>query len=84
MTHVKLIGTIAAICTTISFIPQVIRIYRTRHARDLSLAMYLLLSFGVFMWMCYGLLIGSEPIIVANAVTLTLCLYIILMKFRFG
>ncbi len=80
MTHVGLIGTVAAVCTTISFLPQVIKVYRTRRTSDLSLPMYAIFSIGVFLWMCYGFLIGSLHIILANAITLVFCTYILAMK----
>ncbi len=83
MTHISFIGTIAAICTTISFLPQVVKVYRTRHTSDLSLPMYIIFSFGVFLWMCYGFLTAFLPIILANAVTLVCCVYILAMKIKY-
>lgn len=83
MTHVGLIGTVAAVCTTISFLPQVIKVYRTKRTSDLSLPMYIIFSIGVFMWMCYGFLTGSLPIILANAITLVFCTYILAMKMTY-
>lgn len=80
MDSINLIGTIAAICTTISFLPQVFRIYRTKHTADLSLPMYILFVIGVFLWLCYGILTKSLPIILANSVTFFLCLSILIMK----
>lgn len=79
-----IIGTIAAICTTASFVPQVLKVRRTRHAADLSMPMYIVLSFGVFMWMWYGAMLKNALIIAANAVTLALCLYIMVMKTKYG
>lgn len=83
MDQTTLIGTIAAFCTTISFLPQVIRIRRTRHAKDLSLVMYIILAFGVLCWLIYGILLNSAPIIAANAITLILCSYIIRMRIKY-
>lgn len=83
MAYVGLIGTIAAICTTISFLPQVIKVHRTKHTSDLSLPMYVIFSFGVFLWMCFGFLTGFLPIILANAITLVFCVYILAMKMRY-
>lgn len=83
MDRIILVGTIAAICTTISFLPQVIKIYRTKHVRDLSLSMYILFSFGVLCWLFYGILLKSIPVIVANAITLVLSIYILLMKIKY-
>lgn len=82
--HVTIIGSIAAVCTTVSFIPQVVKVYKTRETRDLSLLMYVIFSVGVFFWFCYGLLTRSLPIIIANFITLILSLYIVAMKIRRG
>jgi MtN3 and saliva related transmembrane protein len=83
MTIVDMIGAVAALCTTVSFLPQIARVYRTRHARDLSAPMYLIFSAGVFLWMCYGLLINSVCVVTANALALMMCLYILGMKIRY-
>ncbi|MGO9777525.1 MAG: SemiSWEET transporter [Terracidiphilus sp.] len=77
------IGSLAAICTTISFLPQLLRVWRRKSARDISLAMFLLFSFGLFCWLVYGLGIGSVPIVVANVITLTLALAILVLKLRY-
>ena len=78
------IGFFAAACTTLSFLPQAIKVYRTRHTRDLSLPMYVILSAGMFMWACYGVMLASLPIIAANVVSLAFCGYIVCMKLRYG
>jgi MtN3 and saliva related transmembrane protein len=77
------IGSTAAVCTTISFLPQLIRVWRRKSARDISLLMFLLFSFGVACWLVYGLGIGSGPITVANALTLALALAILVLKLRY-
>ena len=76
----QMIGTVAASCTTISFIPQLVRVWRRKCARDISLGMFLLFSFGLLLWLIYGISLGSWPIIAANAVTLLLALAILLLK----
>lgn len=78
------IGMIAAACTTASFIPQAARILRTRDTRAISLAMYAVFAIGIALWLAYGLLIGSAPVIAANAVTLVFVLAILAAKIRFG
>ena len=83
MSVLDLVGVIAAVCTTISFLPQVIKVYRTRHTADLSLPMYAIFCFGVFMWTCYGVMMRSWPIIVSNAIVFVLCGYILSMKIRY-
>ncbi|MDE3061786.1 MAG: SemiSWEET family sugar transporter [Acidobacteriota bacterium] len=77
------IGSTAATCTTISFLPQLIRVWRRKSARDISLTMFLLFSFGVACWLIYGIGIGSGPITVANAITLMLALAILVLKLRY-
>jgi MtN3 and saliva related transmembrane protein len=79
-----LVGFIAAFCTTFAFVPQVLLVWRQRHADGISTGMYLIFSFGVFLWLCYGLQVGSTPVIVANAVTLMLALCVLAMKWYFG
>jgi MtN3 and saliva related transmembrane protein len=77
------IGSTAAFCTTLSFLPQLIRVWRRKSARDISLVMFLLFSFGVACWLVYGIGIGSGPIAVANAITLALALAILALKLRY-
>lgn len=67
---VELIGGIAAALTTLAFFPQALRTIRTRETAGLSAGTYLLFSTGIAIWLVYGLLIGSWPLIVGNAVTL--------------
>ena len=78
------IGSIAATLTTVSFIPQVWRILRTRHTRDISLGMYAIFTAGVAMWLAYGILLGAWPIVFANGITLLLAGTVLAMKIRFG
>ena len=82
--HIGIMGIIAGICTTISFIPQVIKILKTRKARDISLCMYIILATGVFLWLVYGIFLGEFPIILANSVTLILCFLVLIMKMIYG
>jgi MtN3 and saliva related transmembrane protein len=77
------IGSTAAVCTTISILPQLVRVWRRKSARDISLTMFLLFSFGVGCWLIYGRGIGSGPIAAANAVTLALALAILVLKLRY-
>ncbi len=83
MNHTELIGYAAAVLTTLAFVPQVIHIWRLRAAHGISLGMYAIFTSGVALWLVYGLLLGAWPLIVANAVTLTLSLCIIALKIRF-
>jgi MtN3 and saliva related transmembrane protein len=83
MTLTDAIGFISATFTTVAFIPQVIRVWKTKSARDVSLGMYALFNTGVALWLCYGLLIESWPIIVANSITLILACSVMVMKLNF-
>ena len=79
-----LIGYIAAFCTTFAFVPQAYSVWKTRSTRDLSLAMFLVFTIGVCLWLVYGCLIGSWPIIIANLCTVLLAGYILAMKITEG
>ncbi len=76
------LGYIAAFLTTVSFLPQVMRVILTEQTRDISRNMYLLLALGVFLWMIYGFLKGDLPIILANSITLVFVLIILVYKIR--
>lgn len=83
MTPLDIIGSLAGILTTISFIPQVLKTWKSGSAEDISLFMFVLFSTGVLLWLIYGAGIGSLPIIIANGITLVLSLAILSMKLRF-
>jgi MtN3 and saliva related transmembrane protein len=78
------VGLVAGALTTASFVPQVIKTWRTRSARDFSLPMLLLFTIGVALWLVYGVMIGSRPVIVPNVITLVLTAYILSVKLRLG
>jgi MtN3 and saliva related transmembrane protein len=78
------IGYIAAFCTTIAFVPQLVRVVKLRSARDISLGMVLIFSFGVIMWLDYGLMLHSWPVIIANAATLLSVSLVILKLYYDG
>lgn len=71
---------LAAGCTTLAFLPQVLKVWRTRSARDISLAMYVVFCAGVGLWLAYGILIGSRPLLTANGVTFALAASVLVMK----
>ena len=83
-TPVEDLGFVAAFCSTAAFVPQLARVIRLRSARDISLPTFLLFSIGVFLWLLYGVYIGSMPVILSNAVTLVLSLSILALKVRYG
>jgi MtN3 and saliva related transmembrane protein len=81
---VDLLGGVAGLLTTVAFVPQVIKAIRTRSTGDLSMGMCLTFTAGVFLWLIYGLFIGSLPIILANSVTLVLSLLMLWCKRKYG
>lgn len=83
MVYVEIIGFAAGTLTTISFLPQVLKIVRTRHTRDISLGMFAMLGTGIFLWLVYGILIGSLPVILANAISFILTLIIVIFKVKY-
>lgn len=84
MESANLFGLIAGALTTIAFVPQVVKIWNTKSANDISFGTFFIFSLGVFFWLVYGLMIGAMPVILANAVTLVLAVVIIVLKTRYG
>ena len=83
MEPVNIVGFAAGALTTIAFVPQVIKIWRSKSASDISLGTFAIFSFGVTMWLLYGIQLGAVPIILANAVTLLLSLTILFFKIKY-
>jgi len=80
--HIKTIGIVAGIMTTVSFIPQITKILKTGHTRDISLYMYAILETGLFLWLVYGIFIERLPIILANSVAFIFCGFILVVKIK--
>ena len=76
----KYIGFFAAFCTTIAFLPQAVKVWKTKSTKDISLHMFVIFTIGVFSWLVYGIIISDLPVILANAVTLILSLFILVCK----
>ena len=83
MTMASIIGFIAGTLTTISFVPQVLKTFRSKRCDDLSWGMLLAFTSGVFLWCVYGVLLRSAPIMLANLVTLLLLVWLVVMKIRY-
>jgi MtN3 and saliva related transmembrane protein len=81
--HIELIGLVAGGLTTVSFLPQVIKTWKSKSAKDLSLVMFSLFCLGIVLWLIYGLLIHSLPVILSNAFTLILSSTILFFKLKF-
>jgi len=83
MNLTDLIGTLAAILTTSSFLPQAWHTFRTKDVSGISLGMYSVFTVGVACWLVYGLLLLAWPIVISNFITLTLASTILVMKLRY-
>ena len=83
MSSIQILGLIAGTITSITFLPQVIKIWKTKSAKDLSLMMLLLLMLGVILWLAYGLLVMDAAIIYTNSMVLTMSLIMLYFKLRF-
>ncbi|MBR1242758.1 SemiSWEET family sugar transporter [Bradyrhizobium sp. AUGA SZCCT0240] len=81
---IKLLGFAAATCTTLAYVPQFVKVWRTRSTEDISLGMFLVMVVGVLLWLVYGLLSGDGPLIVANAITIVLAGGVLFMKLKYG
>lgn len=84
MEMTALVGFAAGFLTTIAFIPQVVKIWRSKSADDVSLATFLAFTLGVGLWLLFGILQKEPPIILWNGVTLVLATAILAMKLKFG
>jgi MtN3 and saliva related transmembrane protein len=82
MDIIQSIGMAAGICTTVAFVPQVVKTWKSRSARDLSLGMFLIFFIGVALWLTYGIIQNDLPLILANGVTLVLAG--LLLGFKIG
>jgi MtN3 and saliva related transmembrane protein len=78
------VGLLAATLTTVAFVPQVVKTWRTRSTADISLGMFLILTAGIAAWLIYGAIIGDLPLILANAITLVLAGTILVLKIKNG
>lgn len=81
---VQIIGYTAAALTTLCQVPQALRIMKTHHTKDISLATYTALGLGVFLWIIYGIYVKDMVIILANIITFIIVFYIWLLKLRYG
>lgn len=84
MDSTTLIGLLAALCTTVSFIPQVIQILKTKETKGISLGMYIIFTTGITCWLIYGICLNDLPIIAANSITLILAGTILIFKIKHG
>ena len=79
----ELIGLLAGSCTTISLLPQLLRIWRTKSARDISLTMFTVFGIGILLWLVYGISVRSPAVIATNAASLLLAVAILILSVRY-
>jgi MtN3 and saliva related transmembrane protein len=83
MSPTEIIGYLAATLTTASFIPQALHTFKTKDVSGISLGMYSSFTLGVALWLVYGLVLQSWPLVIANAITLSIASAILVMKLRY-
>lgn len=83
MNSAELLGYLAGALTTVAFIPQVMKTWRTRSTADISLSMFALFCAGLVLWTLYGIALGSWPIVIWNGITLLLAGTVLIFKLRF-
>jgi MtN3 and saliva related transmembrane protein len=84
MTFTTALGLLAASCTTIAYVPQVLKAWRTRSTGDISVGMFLLMFVGIILWLIYGTILSDLPLMLANVVTAGLAGAVLVFKLRFG
>jgi MtN3 and saliva related transmembrane protein len=83
MNTIQILGLAAGFCTTIAFLPQVIKTWKEKSAKGLSLSMFSIFCFGLVLWVTYGIVNNDIPIIAANVITLMLASALLFFKLRF-
>ena len=83
MDSTMILGLVAGTLTTAAFFPQFIKAWKSKSTTDISLLMFIILSTGIFLWLIYGLLVHSWPVILANVVTLIIALAILSLKLKY-
>ncbi len=84
MDHTTLLGIAAGALTTVAYLPQVIKVWKTRSTHDISAGMFITLCLGLAMWTFYGFSINSMPVIIANIISFALTFAILVFKIRQG
>ena len=82
MMNTEIMGYLAAFLTTVAFFPQTYQTIKTRDTKSISLSMYVLFTAGIAMWLAYGILIESLPLIFANAITFVMAATILVLKLK--
>ncbi|MAE42931.1 hypothetical protein CMO93_04110 [Candidatus Woesearchaeota archaeon] len=84
MGYIEIIGFVAAVLTTTAFVPQAVKSWKTKHTKDVSLGWISILTAGIVLWLVYGILIASFPLIFANLLSFILVLIILILKIKYG
>ena len=79
----KYIGVFAGFCTTVAFFPQAVKVWKTKSTKDISLYMFIIFTIGVLSWLIYGITMYDPPLILANAITLVLSIFILIYKLKY-
>jgi MtN3 and saliva related transmembrane protein len=82
--NIEILGLAAGTISSITFLPQVIKIWQTKSAKDLSMPMLLLLVLGVSMWLAYGIIIKNVPVIYTNSMVLFMTFIMLFFKFKYN
>jgi MtN3 and saliva related transmembrane protein len=77
------VGSLAAVCTTLCWLPQAVKIIRERRTEGISLVTQSVFTLGTALWAVYGLLLNNRPVLYANMVTLAFALTILILKLRY-
>ena len=83
MTSIDILGITAGCISAITFLPQVIKTWKTKSARDVSLLMFTFATLSVILWLVYGIILGNIPIIFTNSIVLLFSLIMLYFKFKF-
>ncbi|MFM5899700.1 MAG: SemiSWEET transporter [Dolichospermum sp.] len=83
MDFITILGLVAGVLTTVAFLPQMFQIWLTKSAKDVSFVMLIIFMSGLCLWLIYGIIIGTLPIIMANGVTLFFNLIILWLKIKY-
>ena len=83
MAYADIIGFIGGTLTTLALVPQAVKAWRTKHTRDISIWWIVTLTIGIVLWLVYGILISSLPIIVTNIATLILAVIVLTLKMKY-
>lgn len=84
MNYIELIGFAAACFTTFAFLPQAVKIHKSKSTSDISFFTFFVTTLGVLLWLIYGILILSYPLIFSNSISFSLSLFILVYKIRYG